>query len=221
MDSYKNVFVSCILLITCIYFSEYVYSDWDSAANQTMCQRWQTVVLTALKENSRRKRDTCLEEFGASFGQLSNGIMSGRRRRQSDDSTEPNYKCLSHSIMKCLFYIDNEHFFSNNTHIFGNITVNITYTHTNLSSNSMLKFNISDMLVPLLHEDSINHTYFEDRNNTWPWCMPDIPGKKLNVIWRDTLIPPTWLINATSISVGAFGFEFIDGANVTKFVSDK
>ncbi|QYM88528.1 protein E31 [Elephant endotheliotropic herpesvirus 1A] len=224
MDVHKHLFVSCILLVAYTYFSKYVCSsNFSSPANQTICQKWQAIVLTGLEqmEERRRKRDTsnCLETFGHSIGQvLSGSYGSGRKKRGSE---EHDYKCVSKSIMKCLFYIDNEHFFSNDTHIFGNVTVNTTYIHTNLSSNSSLQFNISNMVVPLLHADSLNHTYFKDRNNTWPWCMPDIPGKKLNIIWRDTLIPPTWLVNATSISVGAFGFEFIDGANVTQFVSDK
>nr|UVZ34463.1 protein E31 [Elephant endotheliotropic herpesvirus 1A] len=221
MDVHKHVFVSCILLVAYTYFSKYVCSsNFSSPANQTICQRWQAIVLTGLDEmhNSRRKRDTdCLEQFATGLSSLGTSY-AGRRKRNSEGS---DHTCVSKSIMKCLFYIDNEHFFSNDTHIFGNVTVNTTYIHTNLSSNSSLQFNISNMVVPLLHADNLNHTYFKDRNNTWPWCMPDIPGKKLNIIWRDTLIPPTWLINATSISVGAFGFEFIDGANVTQFVSDK
>nr|WNZ34510.1 protein E31 [Elephant endotheliotropic herpesvirus 1A] len=226
MDVHKHVFVSCILLVAYTYFSKYVCSsNFSSPANQTICQKWQAIVLTGLEhmEERRRKRDTsnCLEDFGNYIGQsVAGSYGSGRKKRESEEK-QHDYKCISKSIMKCLFYIDNEHFFSNDTHIFGNVTVNTTYIHTNLSSNSSLQFNISNMVVPLLHADNLNHTYFKDRNNTWPWCMPDIPGKKLNIIWRDTLIPPTWLINATSISVGAFGFEFIDGANVTQFVSDK
>ncbi|AGE10014.2 protein EE16 [Elephantid betaherpesvirus 1] len=225
MDVHKHVFVSCILLVAYTYFSKYVYSsNFSSPANQTICQKWQAIVLNGLEEiaSRRRKRDTgdCLENFGNIIATgLGGSYAASGRKKRSEES--PDYKCISKSIMKCLFYIDNEHFFSNDTHIFGNVTVNTTYIHTNLSSNSSLQFNISNMVVPLLHADNLNHTYFKDRNNTWPWCMPDIPGKKLNIIWRDTLIPPAWLVNATSISVGAFGFEFIDGANVIQFVSDK
>nr|UVZ34523.1 protein E31 [Elephant endotheliotropic herpesvirus 1A] len=213
----KYVVVFCVLLITHVFGEN---STWHTPANRTVCQRWQDLVLTLddLPQERRRKRDTdCLESvFSKLSGSYGNGV--GRRKRQTE---KYDHKCLSKSIMKCLFYIDNEHFFSNDTHIFGNITVNMTYIRTNLTDNLSLGLNISNMVVPLLHADNINHTYFKERNNTWPWCVPDIPGKKLNIRWWDTLIPPTWFINATSISVSAFGFEFIETDNVTKFVYER
>nr|UVZ34511.1 protein E31 [Elephant endotheliotropic herpesvirus 1A] len=216
----KYVVVFCALLITHVFGEN---STWHTPANRTVCQQWQDLVLSTLDDVSqtrRRKRDTdCLESID--FSKLSGtyGIGApGRRKRQTE---QYDHKCLSKSIMKCLFYIDNEHFFSNDTHIFGNITVNMTYIRTNLTDNLSLGLNISNMVVPLLHADNINHTYFKERNNTWPWCVPDIPGKKLNIRWWDTLIPPTWFINATSISVSAFGFEFIETDNVTKFVYER
>ncbi|UEH20593.1 protein E31 [Elephant endotheliotropic herpesvirus 6] len=173
--------------------------------------------LQVLSDTHRKRRDisgTCFESFVANFSGLENmGGSYGRRRRNVEDS-----QCLSRSLMRCLFHIDNEHFFSNNTHIIGNITVNTTYIHRNISSNSSLQLDISNMVVTLLSGDNLNHTHVKDRNTTWPWCMPDVPGKKLHIIWHDTLIPQTWLTNAT---VRAFGFDFVNRTNVESFVSEQ
>nr|QOE75034.1 protein E31 [Elephant endotheliotropic herpesvirus 1A] len=226
MGIYKHLFAFCLLLVGYVYF---IYAAFDnSTVDQNTCRKYQGMVLLVLGEPelleanaSRRRRDVstnCFEKFTTQFPTLENiagGLMShaSRLRRDAWD-----INCLSKSVMRCLFHIDNEHFFSNNTHIIGNITVNTTYIHTNMSSNSSLQLDISNMMVTLLHKDNLNHTHVEGRNTTWPWCMPDVPGKKLHIIWQDTLIPPMWLVNA---SVQAFGFDFINRTDVDQFVSEQ
>ncbi|AGE09906.1 protein EE16 [Elephantid betaherpesvirus 1] len=207
MDTFKQLVLMCGFLISYICFNNNI--KCNNTVNRTICQLWQDAVLDALQESKREKRDTdCLVKFGETFN---SGLMRAKRSEPDD------HHCLSKSIMKCLFYIDNKYFLNNDTHITGNITVNIEY----INDNTSVAFNVSNMVVPLVHSANLTHEHFIERNNTWPWCMPNIPGKQLNIIWHDTLIPSEWLINATPIYVGAFGFEFLDGNNVTQFLSDK
>ncbi|AHC02790.1 protein EE16 [Proboscivirus elephantidbeta5] len=153
----------------------------------------------------KRKRRNLMDGGMCDLSQL---IPSGRRRKRNI------YQCLSTSILKCLFHVDDYHFVDNSTHIIGNITVNLKY----IGQKSNLTFNVSKMHVPLLHSDKITEpNYLKSRNNTWPWCAPNVPGKQLEISWNDSFIPFQWL-NSTTIYVSAFGFEFLDGDNITKLL---
>ncbi|UEH20483.1 protein E31 [Elephant endotheliotropic herpesvirus 2] len=209
----KSIFLGLYIFTITIYLS---------TLDEDVCSSWTNLIPeieATLQETEKRKKrdvntDTCDLE---SLKQLSGGIMvssTGRKKRNSEP--EDYHKCLQTKIMKCFFDIDHSHLYHNDTHIIGNITVDLTY-YGNVSN---IKFNVSKLHVPLIHFHKITSNHFKARNNTWPWCTPDVPGKKLEILWNDTLIPFKWL-NATEIYVGAFGFEFLDGENVTALLSRK
>ncbi|UVZ35221.1 protein E31 [Elephant endotheliotropic herpesvirus 5B] len=201
MAAYKVLFIISYILSFSYYMCD---QDTDE------CSIWDEMKFETFNELRSRKKRSVLQSGGSCDMSFLSNLSGGIGKRDTDSHS----RCLETHIMKCFYYVDYEHFFDNTTHLIGNITVNLNYT----GKESNLAFNVSHMHIPLLHSDKVTEKHFTDRNNKWPWCTPKVPGKELEILWNDSFIPFE-LLNKPTIYITAFGFEFLDGNNVTELLT--